>query len=410
MSTLLTEQVFSGSLFETATDALMADKNDSGDKTEKPTPKKLKDARKKGDISKSKDVSSTGVMILWIVLLGAGLYYMIDRISTLVSITLQSAGQSKDFFYLLNQIGKESYDVLLELTAMLILPAAIIGTLVEFLQAGPVMTLDKVKPKMEHLNPASGLKRMFSMDNLVEVIKSIAKTALLFMIGWLILKNSLPDLVKLPQAITPHIGKTFWGMLISLLLWTVGIFSLIAILDAGYQRFSYIKKLRMSMRDIKQEHKENEGDPMIKQQRRQAHQEWSQQSAAEASRSANVIVVNPTHLAIALDYDREKTPVPTVAAKGEDLVARAMREAAEEAYVPILRNVELARTLYSDVSEGDIIPSDLFDVMAEVILWAKQVREQMDKDSEQATDGEEPPSSYEPPGEDLTRYPEEYPI
>ncbi|MES9831384.1 MAG: type III secretion system export apparatus subunit SctU [Candidatus Thiodiazotropha sp. DIVDIV] len=382
----------------------MADKNDSGDKTEKPTPKKLKDARKKGDVSKSKDISSTGVMILWIVLLGASLFYIIDRMSALVSITLLNAGQSSDFFYLLNQIGMESYYTLLELTALLIIPAAIIGTLVEFLQAGPVITFEKVKPKMDHLNPASGLKKMFSMDNLVEVFKSIAKTALLFVIGYFILITSLPDLIKLPQGMTSMIGSTFWGMLLSLLIWSVGIFSFIAILDAGYQRYSYIKKLRMSMRDIKQEHKENEGDPMIKQQRRQAHQEWSQQSASEAARSANVILVNPTHLAIALDYDRDKTPVPKIAAKGEDLVARAMREAAEESHVPILRNVELARTLYSDANEGDIIPSDLFDVMAEVILWAKQVREQISKDQ---VDDDDNSQSLVPPGEDLTRYPEE---
>ena len=385
----------------------MADKNDSGDKTEKPTPKKLKDARKKGDVSKSKDISSTGVMILWIVLLGAGLVYMVDRLAALVTETMVTAGQSKDFFYSLNHIGHETFGTLLELSAILIIPVALIGTLVEFLQAGPVMTLEKIKPKMEHLNPASGLKRMFSLDNLVEVIKSIAKTALLFLIGWLILKAFIPDLVKLPQTVIPLIGKTFWGMLLTLLIWTVGIFSLIAILDAGYQRFSYIKKLRMSMRDIKQEHKENEGDPLIKQQRRQAHQEWSQQSAADAARSANVVLVNPTHLAVALDYDREKTPVPVVSAKGEDLVARAMREAAEEDHVPILRNVELARTLYTEVNEGDIIPSDLFDVIAEVILWAKQIREKMD--NEAVTDAENTTQPFEPPGEDLTRYPEETP-
>jgi type III secretion YscU/HrpY family protein len=381
----------------------MADKNDSGDKTEKPTPKKLKDARKKGDVAKSKDVSSTGVMILWIVLLGVALYYIIDRFTALISITMNQAGKNADFNFLLSAVGKESLDTLIELTALLIIPAAIIGTLIEFLQAGPVMTFDKIKPKMEHINPASGLKRMFSMDNLVEVIKSMAKTALLFVIGWLILKTWIPDLVKLPHTMTDHIGTTFWGMLLSLLLWSIGIFLFIAILDAGYQKYSYIKKLRMSMRDIKQEHKENEGDPMIKQQRRQAHQEWSQQSAADAAGSANVIIVNPTHLAVALDYDREKTPVPTVSAKGEDMVARAMRESAQDNQVPILRNVELARSLYADTKEGDIIPSELFDVMAEVIIWAKQVRKRIDND----LDVGETSKPIEAPGEDLTRYPEE---
>jgi type III secretion protein U len=382
----------------------MAD--DSGDKTEQPTPKKLKDARKKGDVSKSKDISSSGVMIIWIVLLGAGLVYFIERIASLLSETLLStSNQSGDFIYTLAHIGQLSFQTLLELSIMLILPIAVIGTLVEFLQIGPLITFEKIKPKMENINPASGMKRMFSMNNLVEVFKSVIKTLLLFLIGWLVLKDFIPELVKLPLGATALIGKTFWSMFLMLLYWTVGIFSLIAILDAGYQRFAYIKKLRMSMRDIKQEYKESEGDPMIKQQRRQAHEEWSQESAAEASRSANVIVVNPTHLAIALDYDREKTPVPTVAAKGEDLVARSMREAAEEAHVPILRNVDLARTLYRDTNEGDIVPSDLFDVVAEVILWAKQVREKIDAESE--TKNKDQSKAFEPPGEDLTRYPED---
>ncbi len=379
----------------------MSDKNNSGDKTEKPTPKRLKDARKKGDVSKSKDVSSTVVMILWIVLLGATSFYIIDRISNLLSQTFSAIGANDNFLYALRHFGYEAFVTLLQISLILIIPTALFGVLVEFLQAGPVITLEKIKPKMEHLNPASGLKRMFSLDNLVEVFKSIFKTALLFMIGWLIIRSFIPDLAKLPESITPYIGKTLWSIVLLLIIWTVGIFSLVAILDAGYQRFSYTKKLRMSMRDIKQEFKENEGDPMIKQQRRQAHQEWSQQGAMDAARSANVIVVNPTHLAIALDYDREKTPVPTVSAKGEDHVARAMREAAEEAQVPILRNEDLARSLYADVEEGDIIPSDMFDVVAEVILWSKQVRLQLHGES-----NSDASDNYEPPGEDLTRYPE----
>jgi type III secretion YscU/HrpY family protein len=380
----------------------MGDKNNSGDKTEKPTPKRIKDARKKGDVAKSKDITSTAVMILWIVLFSACLAYSVERLSSLLTHSLLSTGSNMSISYVLDVFGREAFVTMLQLSALLIIPVTFFGLLVEFLQTGPIMTFEKVKPKMEHLNPASGLKRMFSMDNLIEVIKSIAKTLLLFIIGWLIFKSFIPDLVQLPRSIAPFIGKTMWEIMLALFMWTVGIFSLVAILDAGYQRFSYMKKLRMSMRDIKQEHKEREGDPLFKQQRRQTHQEWSQQSAVSAARSANAMIVNPTHLAIALDYDRDTMPVPNVSAKGENHVARAMREAAEEAHVPILRNEELARTLYDDVNEGDNIPNGLFDVIAEVILWARQVKEQM---NQQNNNSEEPSQSFEPPGEDLTRYP-----
>jgi type III secretion YscU/HrpY family protein len=379
----------------------MADKNNSGDKTEKPTPKRLKDARKKGDVSKSKDITSTAIMILWIVLLAASLLYIVDRIAGFLTQTLTVIGQSHNLSYAIRYLGYDAFITLIQLSALLVGPVVLFGLFVEFLQTGPIMTLEKIKPKMEHLNIASGIKRMFSIDNLIEVIKSIIKTTLLFIIGWLVLQPYLPDLIKLPHTISAYIGETILDILFLLFLWTVGIFSIIAILDAGYQRFSYLKKLRMSMRDIKQEHKENEGDPLIKQQRRQAHQEWSQQSALSAARSANVLVVNPIHIAIALDYDRETIPVPTVSAKGEEYTARAMRDAAEEAYVPTLRNEELARTLFSDVKEGDIIPNELFDVVAEVILWAKQVKQHIDGDPIN-----KPDEFFEPPGEDMTRYPE----
>jgi type III secretion YscU/HrpY family protein len=380
----------------------MADKNDGGDKTEKPTPKRLKDARKKGDVPKSKDITSTVLMILWIALLGATMFYIVDRLLGLLSDTFTVISFSHNLNYAIQSIGHEAFVVLVKLSAILLLPVVMVGLVVEFLQVGPVMTMEKIKPNMEHLNPAQGIKKMFSLDNLVEVLKSILKTALLFYIGWMIFSYFLPNIVKLPLSITSHIGEVMQQVILMLFIWTVSIFSLIAILDAGYQKYSFTKKLRMSMRDIKQEHKDNEGDPMIKQQRRQAHQEWSQQSAISASSSANVMVVNPTHYAIAIDYDRELTPVPTISAKGEDHMARAMREAAEDAHVPILRNKEIARSLYSDVDEGEHIPKDLFDVIAEVILWAKQVREQINGESIDNNNDQK----IDPPGEDLTHYPE----
>jgi type III secretion YscU/HrpY family protein len=380
----------------------MADKNDGGDKTEKPTPKRLKDARKKGDVPKSKDITSTVLMILWIALLGATMFYIVDRLLGLLSDTFTVISFSHNLNYAIQSIGHEAFVVLVKLSAILLLPVVMVGLVVEFLQVGPVMTMEKIRPKMEHLNPAQGIKKMFSLDNLVEVLKSILKTALLFYIGWMIFSYFLPNIVKLPLSITSHIGEVMQQVILMLFIWTVSIFSLIAILDAGYQKYSFTKKLRMSMRDIKQEHKDNEGDPMIKQQRRQAHQEWSQQSAISASSSANVMVVNPTHYAIAIDYDRELTPVPTISAKGEDHMARAMREAAEDAHVPILRNKEIARSLYSDVDEGEHIPKDLFDVIAEVILWAKQVREQINGESIDNNNDQK----IDPPGEDLTHYPE----
>ena len=217
-----------------------------------------------------------------------------------------------------------------------------------------MLAFEKLKPKLEHLNPVEGVKRMFSMDNLVEVLKAVLKTALLLLIGWLVVQAALPQIVGLarsPEQPVQVIGALMWDLTVQAVAWTLGTFALVSLLDAAYQRHSFIKKMRMSLRDIRQEMKESEGDPHIKQQRKQAHQEWSQRNAAQAARTANVLVVNPTHVAIAIDYDRETAPVPSIAAKGEDFVARAMREAAEEAGVPIVRNVPLARDL---LARGEI--------------------------------------------------------
>jgi flagellar biosynthesis protein FlhB len=258
------------------------------------------------------------------------------------------------------------------------------------------------------MNPVEGIKRMFSVDNAIELAKNIAKAALLFLLGWLVVKSTLPQMVALarsPELPVQAVGALLWSLTLKLLASTVALFAFVALLDVVYQRWSFTKKMRMSMRDIKQEAKESEGDPYIKAQRRQAAQEWSQRNAQQAARNANVLVVNPTHIAIAIDYDAETNPVPTIAAKGEDHVARAMRHAAEEAGVPIVRNIPLARDMLARAEVGEVVPADLFDLIAEVILWAREVREQVralrDPDA-MATPLAAPRIAA--PGEDLTRY------
>lgn len=352
----------------------MADKNDGGDKTEQPTPKKLQDARKKGQVPKSKDVTSTVELLAWFALATLAIGPVTRQLAGVMDAALASIGQP--FALAAPSLAAQALQALLVLSAWLLLPVGAVGLLTEFLQAGPVFALDKVKPKMENMKPVEGVKRMFTMDNLIEVAKAVGKTVLLLGVGWLVLRSLLPQIALLPLSTRPMlVGTALWEVARPMLLWTLLLFTLVGVLDAAYQRWSFTKKMRMSRRDIRQEGKDNEGDPMIKAQRRQAHEEWSQRNAAQAARQAHVLVVNPTHVAIAIDYDREQCPVPTLSAKGEDEAARAMREAAEEAGVPILRNVGLARDLLARGEVGELVPSDLFDVIAEVILWARAERE-----------------------------------
>ncbi len=393
----------------------MSDKNDGGDKTEQPTPQKLREARKKGQVWKSKEVTSTATLLVWLVLGGLGSAYAGARLQALMQASFDAMNQ--DFAVAARSMAFSAAEALLLLPAMFVLPVIAVGIVSEFLQVGPILAFEKVKPKLENMNPVEGVKRMFSMDNLIEVLKAVGKTAVLFFIGWAVMKSLLPQVLLLASqdAAGPRLGSllgtALWQVSLKVCAWTLGVFALLSVLDAAWQRHSYIKKMRMSRRDIKQEMKDNEGDPYIKAQRKQTHQEWSQRNATNAAKQANVLVVNPTHVAIALEYDRETCPVPTVLAKGEDELARAMRQAAEEAGVPIVRNVQLARELLAGTEVGEIVPQHLFEIVAEVILWAREVREEMERQRR----GDVAPEGagkrlQQPPGEDMSRYPGSRPL
>jgi type III secretion protein U len=365
----------------------MADKNQGGDKTEQPTAKRLADARKKGDVAKSKDLTSTVTLIAWLIVFAFGGGYAATRLAALFDVAFGMISRGETSMDALARMGSAAFWAFVLLSALALVPAALTGTIVEFLQTGGIFTTDKLKPELSKLNPAEGLKRMFSMDNLVELAKTVAKAGLVLFVVWLVLRSALPQIVERSgPMLIPIAGDGgapaaaallgFTGDLIrSILLWTLGAFLMVAVLDMAWQRHSYIKKMRMSIRDIRDEHKENEGDPLVKSNRRQLHEEWASQNSVGAARSASVLVVNPTHIAIALSYDAETQPVPIMTAKGEGPLAAAMRAAAEEAGVPIIRHVPVARGLYEHGAVDDIIPRDMFEAIAQIILWAQKLRD-----------------------------------
>ncbi len=262
----------------------MSGKNDGGDKTEKPTPKKLQDARKKGDVAKSKDVTSAVGLMIWLVLGVLTVGFAASRLAMLYDSLFATIGQGwlqTGFAGAARTIGAQSAELAITLVAMLLVPVAAVGLLTEFLQAGPVLSFEKLSPKLDSMNPVEGVKRMFSMDNLIELVKSIAKAVLLFAVGWLVIRSSLPQIVALartPELPMTAIGGLLWSLTVKLMASSVAVFALFALLDAVYQRYSFEKKMRMSMRDIKQEMKESEGDPYIKSQRRQLAQQLAQQA------------------------------------------------------------------------------------------------------------------------------------
>ncbi len=367
----------------------MSGKDDGADKTEKPTPHRLLEARRKGDVAKSKDVGATVGLLVWLLILAFGADYAGTRIAALFEATFAETARSgtADFGITAAALGWASLEVFIGLTLIAMLSAAVVGTLVEFLQVGSVMTFEKMKPDLGKLNPVEGIKKMFSLDNLVELLKTLAKTMLLLFIAWIVVRAALPQILgTLPRAAlptAPGVGRDLaltnlveTGTLTTRLLgWTMAVFIIVAVLDIAWQKHSYEKKLKMSLRDIREEVKQDEGDPHLKASRKQLHQEWASQNNIQAARTANVLVVNPTHIAIALDYDPDECPVPVIAAMGEGPLAQAMREAAEAAGVPIIRNVDVARGILARGRVDEVVPEDMFDAIAQIIIWARQQRD-----------------------------------
>jgi len=350
----------------------VAEEQDSGERTEQPTPKKLRDARERGDVSRSRDIGSTVGLLVFAVVAALLATFAGSRLAALFDQAFAAIG--RPFGTASAEMVSAASWTVLTLVLAVAVPVALVGLIAEFLQVGPVFTGKKLEPKFERMDPVKGVKRMFGLDNLFELAKSIVKTLVLLAIAIFVARAMLPMVSTLPQGTPGAFGDALHGSWIRMVSWTVAIFAVIAVADALYQRYAHLKKLRMSQREIRRERKDDEGDPLLRQQRRQQHESLGDASVVQLSRTAHLLVVNPTHVAIALDYDPQLRPVPTVAAKGEDALALDMRQAAREAGVPMLRDVALARALLERATVGEIVPDELFEAVAHAVVWAKTAR------------------------------------
>lgn len=365
----------------------MSDKNDSGDKTELPTPKKLKDARKKGDIAKSQEITATlGTFGALIFFMTAGTY-VARTIVTFGDRIVNNAAES-DFTFALADLGGEAVFVLISLSVVILVPLAVIGLLSESFQTRGLFAPKRLEPKLENLNPVEGLKRLFGPQGLVELAKTLVKVSAIVAIVWMIARGHIDHMGSMLVPATAPMWRENAGMqaglsdasltfslTLQVFAWVGAVFIGVAFVDNIWSKHKFLKKMKMSRRDIKDEIKQDEGDPHMKGHRRELAQEWAQTGSVAATADASALLVNPTHLAIALDYDPDVTPVPVIVARGEGAVAAAMRDTALAASVPIVRHIPTARALWAQGHVGDIVPEDLFDAIAEVILWARRARE-----------------------------------
>ncbi len=344
------------------------------EKTEQPTAKRLRDSRKKGDVAYSKDFTQT-LLILTIFgyLLGNSAHIvetlggMILLPGTLLRVNFQDAA---------NTLVTE----LLTSAAWVVLPFVGIvlgvGIFADAMQVGLIFAFEKLKPSGKKLNILSNAKNMFSKKNFVEFLKSVLKIAVLSSLLAALIRDAMPILTSIPQAGLAGLGQIVATLLKTMLIYIGLAYSVIALADFVWQRFNYRKGLMMSKDEVKQEYKQMEGDPHIKHQRKQLHQEMQNSSAVQSARKATVVVTNPTHLAVALRYDEEETPLPVILAMGEGALAQQMMAAAREAGVPVMQNIPLARALTAQGEAGQYIPSELVEPVAELLRLLQQFNQQ----------------------------------
>lgn len=347
----------------------------AGEKTELPTPKRERDARQKGQVARSQEVVTTislfGV-ILTLMALGSDIWARLTAFLDTIA-RLAASGDPEA----LKAGLAASWDVSVAIVMPIIGVTLFLGIAGNYLQVGSLFSLQAIQPKLEKISPAKGLKKIFSMKQLVEMLKSIFKILFLSILLYFVLKGAIG-----PYLVAVTCGLTCLSTVTTAVMWQViwysGIaFIVVAGLDFMYQRYSHTKSLMMTKDEIKREYKESEGDPHIKGKRKQLAMEMVMGDVKKQVPKASAVVVNPTHLAVAIRYEEGQTPLPIIVAKGREIHAYQIRAEAEAAGVPIFRNVPLARQLYADCDVDDFVPDELFGVIAEILAWVQRNEEML---------------------------------
>lgn len=351
----------------------MSDDKDESQKTEDPTDKKLKDAHKKGEVAKSQEVNT------WFVLA-----------ATAALVTFMSSGLARDLSVLLLDFIERPHAMPMDgsslmtivrtlVTGVVIAMALPLGLLFlsavtgNMIQHKPVFTAERMKPKLDKLSPLKGFKRIFGMSALVNFFKGLGKMALVGLVAFAV---TWPNRDQLANIISWNIASLLpfiQGLAIEMLGGVLAILAVIAIFDFMYQKHQFTKKQRMTKQNVKDEHKQSDGDPTVKAKLRQLRMERGRKRMMAAVPDASVVIVNPTHFAVALKYDSASMAAPVCVAKGVDQVAARIRAVAEDNEIPIVENPPLARALYASIDIDDDVPTEHYEAVAKVIGYVMRL-------------------------------------
>ena len=350
----------------------------TGEKTEKPTDKRLQDARKKGQVAKSQDLTSALLLIAAVAVVWMIGGYIGGILQSSVKEQIEFAATFKGEF-----TSETAYNVIWQgLSAMVwtLTPIFIIvmvfAFLGNYLQIGSIFSFESVSPKFEKMNPAEGFKQKFLKARpYIELGKTIFKMLITGLIAGYVMWEAREDIARLITKPPDIVASYTFGLILEICL-KIGIaFLILGGADFFLQRYLHRNDLKMTKHELKEEYKETEGNPLIKSQRRYLHREILSNSMAAAVRDADVVLANPTHISVALKYDRGKSNAPIITAKGGDLMAAHIRQIAAESGVPIKRDIPLARALY-EFDVEDEIPEELYEAVAAVLQWVYKLKEE----------------------------------
>lgn len=345
----------------------MAEGEDDSQKTEEPTQRRLDDAREKGDVAKSQEIPGWFILATGLALLA----FVFPTVARVMAADLEIFfSEAHNFSVDPNGMMQMMQSTAWEVAAVVGLPVlflAVAGFAGHYVQQGMLFTTEKIQPKLSKLNPIDGFKRNFGPQGLANFLKGLGKMALVAAAAFLVLYPKREILAGLPALDLAHVLGIIKQSAIELLMASLIVYAIIAGLDYIFQRQSFMKRNRMSRREVKDELKQSEGDPMVRAKLRQLRQERAQKRMMTQVPDATVVVTNPTHYAIALYYEQGETPAPVCVAKGVDEVALRIRELASEHSVPIVEDPPLARALWATADLDAEIPTDQFQAVAKVI-------------------------------------------
>lgn len=346
------------------------------DKSHDASEHKLREAKKKGQVAKSNEVAFAAVLVLFvIVLMAIGPRLAQFELSHAVAIWRQAIPLDRSEQQWADWLIQIISSSLLNL-APLLLGVVVICIIANLAQTGFIFSATPITPDFTKLNPATGLQRLFSKKVLYEAVRSCLKLALVGIVAYLCLQALLPALLHLGLLPANLHGAKVYHMSVSLLLKMVFVIAILAALDAWYTHWDFAKRMRMSHKEVTDEHKQLDGDPRIKQRIRQLRNELlAQTQSSQRLPQADVLITNPTHIAVALVYKHGEMPAPKLLLKARGELALKLREAARRQHIPIVENPPLARAIYKRMKADEWVPEELYPQVAKILLWIYAMRQ-----------------------------------